>query len=147
MHRWCTSYFYFNNSWSTNGNMIAGRPWLILNCLMQLLGCSSQSVIPQDSLLVWFFSAMISRPAIVRPRTYATGCLGQGLRFPLPALNPTERCFSLPWAHLLVVIYKAILSIYILWSMDPYRGFCSFRRRKKIKNKNLLAGCRRCMVL
>ena len=29
--RRCTSYLYFNNSWSTIENMIAGRPWLILN--------------------------------------------------------------------------------------------------------------------
>ncbi len=27
---WWTSYLYFNNSWSTNENMIAGRSWLIL---------------------------------------------------------------------------------------------------------------------
>ena len=31
MNRWCASYLYFNNSWSTIENIIAGRPWLILN--------------------------------------------------------------------------------------------------------------------
>ena len=31
-NHYSTSYLYFNNSWSTNENMITGRPWLILNC-------------------------------------------------------------------------------------------------------------------
>ncbi len=38
IYRRCTSYIYFNNSWSTNENMIAGRPWLILNWSKKSVG-------------------------------------------------------------------------------------------------------------